>query len=74
MPKRKHTTVSIPIIMYKKIEKMIQDTGFSSVSEWVSYVLREVLVNMKKEKRKDAKVSEEDEKKIKDRLRALGYL
>ncbi|MBD3155379.1 MAG: CopG family transcriptional regulator [Candidatus Aenigmarchaeota archaeon] len=74
MPERKHTTVSIPITMYKKIEEMIEDTGFSSVSGWVSYVLREVLINMKKEERKDAKVSEEDEKKIKERLRALGYL
>lgn len=74
MSERKHTTVSIPITMHKKIEEMIEDTGFSSVSEWVSYVLREVLVNMKKEERKDAKVSEEDEKKIKERLRALGYL
>lgn len=71
--KRKHTTVSIPICLYKKIEKKIEGTGFSSVSEWVTYVLREVIAKLEEDKR-PAKISQKEEEMIKKRLKALGYL
>jgi len=43
MARRRYTTVSIPLPLYRKIEEMIQGTGFASVSEFVTYVLREVV-------------------------------
>ena len=39
---RKHTTVSIPTALYRQLEEKIRDTGFASVSEYATYVLREV--------------------------------
>ncbi len=46
---RKRTTVSIPTALYRQLEEMIRGTGFASVSEYVTYVLREV-VALKKAK------------------------
>ncbi len=70
---RKHTTVSIPIPLYKKIKARINGTGFTSVSDYVTYVLREVLASLEEDDKEEA-FSEEEEEKVKERLRALGYL
>jgi metal-responsive CopG/Arc/MetJ family transcriptional regulator len=40
---RKRTTVTIPTALYRQLEEMIRGTGFTSVSEYVTYVLREVV-------------------------------
>ena len=71
MPKRRYTTISIPVPLYEKVKKMIEGTGFSSVSDYVTYVLRELVASYE-ESRLD--FTREDEERIKRRLRALGYL
>jgi Arc/MetJ-type ribon-helix-helix transcriptional regulator len=68
---KKFTTVSIPTPLFRKIEDRIKGTGFTSVSSYVTYVLREVI---SEEEDDDQPFSEEDEQRVKDRLRALGYL
>jgi hypothetical protein len=72
-PKGKFTSVSIPIPLFKKIEDRIDGTGFTSVSSYVTYILREIIAN-EDQKRGDEPFSKEDENRVKDRLRALGYL
>lgn len=67
----KYTSVSIPIQLYEKIKKRLSETDFSSVSDYVTYILREVLATVEEE---EEVFTEEDEKKIKERLRSLGYL
>ena len=42
---KKYTTVSIPKPLYDKIKARIEGTGFTSVSDYVTYVLREVLAS-----------------------------
>jgi Arc/MetJ-type ribon-helix-helix transcriptional regulator len=71
---KKHTTVSIPRTLFKKIQERIQDTGFSSVSEYVTYVLREIFAEEETQQKKEQAFTPEDEKRVKDRLRALGYI
>ncbi len=74
MPKeKKYTTVSIPKQLAEKIEGRIEDTGFNSVSSYVTYVLREVLSSLEEEKKEEV-FSKEEEEKVKERLRSLGYL
>ena len=68
---KKFTTVSIPAPLFKKIEGRIKGTGFTSVSSYVTYVLREVV---SEEEEGTEPFTKEDEKRVKDRLRALGYL
>jgi Arc/MetJ-type ribon-helix-helix transcriptional regulator len=70
------TTISIPKPLAEKIKQRCEGTGFNSVSSYVTYVLRQVLSNIEEEsedKQKEA-FSEEDEKKVKQRLKSLGYL
>ena len=68
---KKFTTISIPTPLAEKIKKRIKGTGFTSLSSYVTYVLREVLAGMEEE---EEVFSKEDEKRVKDRLRALGYI
>ncbi|RLF14809.1 MAG: hypothetical protein DRJ66_05415 [Thermoprotei archaeon] len=70
----RYTTVSIPITLYNRIKDMIKDTGFTSVSQFVTYVLREIIADMEREKLESETISEDEKKRILDRLRRLGYL
>ena len=69
----KYTTVSIPTPLFERIKALIAGTGFTSVSQFVTYVLREVVSDMEKEK-VQASISEEEKREILERLRSLGYI
>ncbi len=69
---KKFTTVSIPTPLFKKVQERIKDTGFTSVSSYVTYVLREIVAEGEEEEGEP--FTKEDEERVKDRLRALGYL
>jgi Arc/MetJ-type ribon-helix-helix transcriptional regulator len=67
----KFTTISIPMPLANKIKKRIEGTGFTSLSSYVTYVLREVISGSEE---KDEAFSKDDEKRVKNKLRSLGYL
>ncbi|RLI42092.1 CopG family transcriptional regulator [Candidatus Bathyarchaeota archaeon] len=64
-------SVSIPTELFEKIKERIEGTGFASVSDYITYVLRATLIEDEDEKEV---LTKGDEEKIKERLRALGYL
>ena len=64
--------IQIPTDLAKKIQKRIEGTGFDSISSYVTYVLNEVL--SESEEKTEEVFTKEDEEKVKNRLRALGYL
>ena len=67
--------VGIPVNLYKKIKKRVEKTEFKTTQEYITYILEEVIKQVEEEETGDDEVfSEEDEEKVKDRLRALGYL
>jgi Arc/MetJ-type ribon-helix-helix transcriptional regulator len=68
----KFTSVSIPTPLFEKVKKRIEGTGFTSVSSYVVYVLREVLAEEAVDEHEA--FSREDEERVKERLRSLGYL
>ncbi|MGD8566278.1 MAG: CopG family transcriptional regulator [Candidatus Bathyarchaeota archaeon] len=70
--RKKFTTVSIPTPLFNKIEERIKETGFTSVSSYVTYVLREIVTE--KEVAPEEAFTKEDEERVKARLRALGYI
>jgi Arc/MetJ-type ribon-helix-helix transcriptional regulator len=72
--KSRYTTVSIPVSLYERIQRLIDGTGFTSVSQFVTYVLREVIAEMEEEKLRSTGVSEEEKREIIERLRRLGYI
>ena len=68
---KESTTVSIPTSLYKEIEEKIKDSEITSVSSYITKILREKL--SQKEESAEA-LSKEDEEKVKERLKALGYM
>ncbi len=72
--KVEYTTVSIPKPLAKKIKERMKGTGFSSVSSYVTYVLRQVLSSIESEERSKQAFTKEEEEKVKQRLRDLGYI
>jgi len=70
----RYTTVSIPVTLYERIKSLIEGTGFTSVSQFVTYVLREVVAEMEEEKLRSEGVTDEEKREIIERLRRLGYL
>lgn len=69
---KKFTTVSIPTPLFNKVKERIKGTGFTSVSGYVTYVLREILAE--EEEEAEEPFTKEDEERVKARLRALGYI
>ena len=72
--KVEYTTVSIPKPLANKIKERMKGTGFSSVSSYVTYVLRQVISSIEKDDREKQAFTEEEEEKVKQRLRDLGYI
>jgi Arc/MetJ-type ribon-helix-helix transcriptional regulator len=71
MDKEKSIDVSIPASLYKKIEEKIKGTEIDSVSSYVTKVIEE---NLAKKEGASETLNKEDEEKVKERLKALGYL
>jgi Arc/MetJ-type ribon-helix-helix transcriptional regulator len=70
----KYTTVSIPKTLHTRIETLISGkTGFKSVSDYVTFVLREVVI-MHETSKVPGSFTSADIGAIKARLKALGYL
>ena len=65
-------SIEVPESLYNRIEAKLRGSNFKSVSEYVSFVLRERLIS--EEESPKSTFSKEDEEKVKARLRDLGYL
>jgi Arc/MetJ-type ribon-helix-helix transcriptional regulator len=71
-------TIKIPRILYSRISEIVEGSGFNSVTDFVVYVLRD-LVSTRTEKESSKRIDEEDLSKeeieaIRKRLKSLGYL
>lgn len=71
--KNEKVTIKIPRRLYLKIQEMIDESGFNSATDFIVYVLRDVLSESGKEDGHD-KFSPEELKVLKQKLRNLGYL
>jgi len=63
-------TLKIPRPLYNRIKDIIEGSGFSSVNEFVVYILRD-LVSLHDLDRTE--LSKEEIEKIRQRLKNLGY-
>lgn len=63
--------LEIPSPLLRRIEQRAAETGFASASEYVRFVLDEV---MSDEESVAAPLSAEEEQDLTDRLRGLGYI
>ena len=72
-------TIKIPRNLYNKLSKITDDTGFNSVTEFIVYVMRDLVSTTEIEREEEEKISEEnlsskEIKMIRKRLKSLGYL
>ncbi len=69
---RDRVTIKIPRELYRKLGEMIEGTGFSSVSEFIVFVMRTLA--MGGGIRGEEGLTAEEVRAIRERLRKLGYL
>ena len=72
MPAADRVTIKIPRELYEKLREHIEGTGFSSGTEFSVFVMR-TLVSTGKLTEED-KLTEEEVRAVRERLRRLGYL
>ena len=65
------TDISIPTHLYKEIEAKIKEMDMATVQEYVIKVLKDSLA---KEEKEGEGLSKDEEDKVKERLKALGYM
>jgi Arc/MetJ-type ribon-helix-helix transcriptional regulator len=63
----RYTTVSLPPELADKAKKHIEGTGFKNLSDYVAFILREIVASKKDWLRGD-------KQKVMEKLRALGYI
>jgi len=69
---RDKVTIKIPRELYQKLGQMMRGTGFSSVTEFIVFVMRNLASSG--EIKGEDKLTEEEVRAIRERLRRLGYL
>jgi len=65
-------TIKIPRPLYERIGQIIDGAGYNSVTEFVVYVLRDLVSTHALAASEE--YSEEELERVKERLRSLGYL
>jgi len=66
-------TIKIPRPLYENIRKVIEGSGFNSPTDFIVYVLRDLVGSMGEGKESTGLTREEIEA-IRRRLKSLGYL
>ena len=72
MSAQERVTIKIPKTLYNNIQNIIKGTGFSSVTDFIVYVLRDV-ISMKSEG-SSVSLNKDEVESIRKRLKSLGYL
>lgn len=70
--KNDKVTIKIPRPLYNKVQQLIDGSGFNSATDFIVFVLRDVISERGKEDREE--FSPEELQALKQRLKNLGYL
>ena len=65
-------TIKIPRTLYISLKKQIKETGFNSVTDFIVYLLRDIVASGRVDN--DISLTKEEIGLIKKRLKTLGYL
>lgn len=72
MSAHERVTIKIPKPLYNRISDIIEETGFSSVTDFIVYVLRDVIAMRSDDPSKN--LNQTEIQSIRQRLKSLGYL
>jgi hypothetical protein len=72
-------TLKIPRPLYERLGQLIEGTGFRSVTEFATYVLRDLAAHPAPARRErgeavSSRMTEQELEAARERLRELGYL
>ena len=62
-------TINIPRGLSEKVNERMKKMGFTSIQHYIAHILQQVVAEEEQEV-----YTKEEEEKIKERLRAMGYL
>jgi len=65
-------TIKIPRRLYENLKEIIDGSGFSSVTDFIVYVLRDIASS--ETVRQDSRLTREEIELVRQRLKNLGYL
>ena len=66
-------TIKIPRVIYEKIQKVTKESGFNSPTDFIVYVLRDLMGDLERS-HGHQDLSEEEIDAVRRRLKSLGYL
>ena len=66
-------TIKIPRPLYSKIQQIIENSGFSSPTDFIVYILRDLVGRMGSSPDQEP-LSKDEMEAIRRRLKGLGYL
>ena len=72
MVKESKVTLKIPRPLYRRIQQVIEDSGFSSPTDFIVFVLRDLMGEVDASGKDE--FSTDDLEALKQKLRNLGYL
>lgn len=64
-------TIRIPRDLYEKVRKEADESGFTDINEFIVFVLSQLVETSETG---GEVLSKEDEEKVRERLRSLGYI
>jgi Arc/MetJ-type ribon-helix-helix transcriptional regulator len=70
--KKGKVTIKIPRPLYEGLSKILEGGGFNSVTEFIVYVLRDLISS--RSVKKEPSLTKDEIEIVKKRLRSLGYL
>ena len=69
---KEKVTIKIPKPLYQNLSEIIEGSGFNSVTEFIVYVLRDLISS--RTVQKEPSLSKKEIEIVKKRLKSLGYL
>ena len=61
--------IRLPEKLYREAKAKAEEAGFKTIDEFIVFILEQLLTE-----EEQPALTEEDEEKVKERLRALGYI
>jgi Arc/MetJ-type ribon-helix-helix transcriptional regulator len=69
---KEKVTLKIPRPLYDNLSEIINESGFNSVTEFVVYILRDLISS--RAAQKEPALTKDEIEAVKKRLKSLGYL
>ena len=67
-------TVKIPRPLYRKVQQVVDGSGFNSATDFIVFVLRDLMGDAEEQPREPREFTQDELDEVKRKLKNLGYL